>query len=201
MELCDGEELFEHLTSIGKFSEADAAKIIKQILSAIKHLHDKNIAHRDLKPENIIFMKSNEKTEINIKLIDFGLSKLLGINGKIMMTKLGTPYYVSPEVLEGNYDKRCDLWAVGVIAFILLSGSPPFNGRNEIEVFNKIRCCDYEFPEKQWNYISEDAKDFIAKLLHPDPNKRMTAEHGLKHLWLINASEKVEICPDVLNLL
>ena len=105
--------------------------------------------------------------EINIKLIDFGLSKILSKDKKVMMTKLGTPYYVSPEVLEGKYDKRCDIWAIGVIAYILLSGMPPFNGRNEIEVFNKIRCCDYEFPEQHWNYISADAKDFISKLLHP----------------------------------
>ncbi len=146
MELCNGTELFEYLTSIGKFSEADASKVIKQILSAIKHIHDKNIAHRDLKPENIIFT-TNEDGTIHIKLIDFGLSKLLGIDNMSMMTKLGTPYYVSPDVLEGNYDKRCDLWAIGVIAYILLSGTPPFNGRNEIEVFNKIRCCDYDFPE------------------------------------------------------
>ena len=118
----------------------------------------------------------DKDAEINIKLIDFGLSKILGLDGKIMMTKLGTPYYVSPEVLEGNYDKRCDLWAVGVMAYILLSGNPPFNGRNEIEVFNKIKCCDYDFPAKQWDYISSDALDFIFKLLQPDPNKRMTPE-------------------------
>lgn len=160
--------------SISKFSEADAAKIITQILSAIKHLHDKNIAHRDLKPENVIFV--SKESEINIKLIDFGLSKLLGLDGKHMMTKLGTPYYVSPEVLEGSYDKRCDLWAVGVMTYILLSGTPPFNGRNEVEVFNKIRCCDYEFPDKEWSYISQDAKDFIFKLLQPDPNRRATPE-------------------------
>lgn len=132
-------------------------------MSAIKHLHDKNIAHRDLKPENIIF--ENNPTSINIKLIDFGLSKLLHKEGKLMITKLGTPYYVSPEVLEGVYDKRCDLWSIGVIAFILLSGTPPFNGRNEVEVFNKIRCCDYEFNEKQWANISKEAQDFIEKLL------------------------------------
>ena len=181
------------MTSIGKFSEADASKVIKQILSAIKHLHDKNIAHRDLKPENIIFT-SSEDQGISIKLIDFGLSKLLGIDNKVMMTKLGTPYYVSPEVLEGIYDKRCDLWAIGVIAYILLSGTPPFNGRNEVEVFNKIRCCDYDFPDKQWSYISDEAKDFISKLLHPEPNKRMSAELALQHPWITNASEQVQIC-------
>ena len=93
-----------------------------------------------------------------------------------MMTKLGTPYYVSPEVLEGNYDKKCDLWAIGVIAYILLSGTPPFNGKTEADVFRKIRCCDFSFPEKQWSYISEAAKDFIGKLLYPDPAKRMTPD-------------------------
>lgn len=117
------------------------------MLSAIKHIHDKNIAHRDLKPENIIF-DSSDPNNFSIKLIDFGLSKLLGHDGKLMLTKLGTPYYVSPEVLEGSYDKRCDLWAIGVITYILLCGSPPFFGKNEVEVFNKIRCCDYDFPEK-----------------------------------------------------
>ena len=82
-----------------------------------------------------------------------------------MQTKLGTPYYVSPEVLEGVYDKRCDLWAIGVLAYMLLSGTPPFNGKNEVEVFNKIRCCDYEFPERHWSYISKEAKDFIFRML------------------------------------
>jgi calcium-dependent protein kinase len=128
-----------------------------------------------LKPENIIFDSKN-MDKINVKLIDFGLSKILDITGQQMLTKLGTPYYVSPEVLEGKYDMRCDLWSVGVIAYILLSGTPPFNGKNEIEVFNKIRCCDYEFPESIWSNTSNDAKKFIMKLLHPDPNKRLTPE-------------------------
>jgi calcium-dependent protein kinase len=156
MEFCDGGELFDRLIELGRFSEKDAALIIKQILSAIKHLHDKNIAHRDLKPENIIFDKK-DSNKINVKLIDFGLSKLLGMNNRVMLTKLGTPYYISPEVLEGSYDKRCDLWSVGVIAYIFLSGSPPFNGKNETEVFNKIRCCDYDFPDEDWSTLSGDA--------------------------------------------
>lgn len=139
--------------------------------------------------------------DINIKLIDFGLSKLLGIDNKVMMTKLGTPYYVSPEVLEGIYDKRCDLWAIGVIAYILLSGNPPFHGKNEIEVFNKIRCVDYAYPDKQWSYISEDAKDFINSLLKPNPNDRLSAEQAMMHKWIKTASEGVEIHLDVLKRL
>ena len=153
MEYCEGGELFDHIVNEGRIPESDSAKIIRQILSAIKYLHDKNIAHRDLKPENIIFEKVEDNSN-PIKLIDFGLSKILGINENKMNSKLGTPYYVSPEVLEGLYDKRCDLWAIGVITYILLSGQPPFFGKNEVEVFNKIRCCDYDFPDKQWEDIS-----------------------------------------------
>jgi len=101
-----------------------------------------------------------------------------------MLTKLGTPYYVSPEVLEGKYDKQCDMWAVGVIAYILLSGMPPFNGKNEIEVFNKIRCCDFEFPDKQWSEISDTAMDFISRLFEPTPSTRMTPSQALEHPWM-----------------
>lgn len=82
-----------------------------------------------------------------------------------MMTKLGTPYYVSPEVLDGKYDKRCDLWSVGVITYILLSGIPPFEGESEAQLYQKIKTCDYDFPEREWKNISEDAKAFIQKLL------------------------------------
>mmetsp|Transcript_37081 Transcript_37081/g.27397 ORF Transcript_37081/g.27397 Transcript_37081/m.27397 type:complete len:143 (-) Transcript_37081:571-999(-) len=141
---------------------------MRQVLSALRHLHDKNIAHRDLKPENIIFQKKNS-TDLNIKLIDFGLSKLLLKGRREMITKLGTPYYVSPEVLEGKYDKQCDMWAAGVICYILLSGIPPFNGKNEVEVFNKIRTCDYTFPEKYFDDVSESAKDFISHLFVQNP--------------------------------
>jgi calcium-dependent protein kinase len=123
---------------------------MQQLFKAIKHLHEINIAHRDLKPENVIFVSKEGRIgkKIEVKLIDFGLSKIQkekdGIH--LMNTKLGTPYYVSPEVLEGNYDKRCDLWSLGVMTYMLLTGEPPFNGRTDAEVFFKIRTCDYTFP-------------------------------------------------------
>lgn len=116
-----------------------------------------NIAHRDIKPENVIFVNkggqwgSGEQT-IQVKLIDFGLSKIQEVKGgslQMMNTKLGTPYYVSPEVLEGKYDKRCDLWSLGVITYMLLLGYPPFNGRSDAEVFYKIRSCDFSFPSAE----------------------------------------------------
>lgn len=109
-------------------------------------------------------------------MIDFGLAKLLDHANGVMKTKLGTPYYVSPEVLEGRYDHRCDIWGIGVLAYLMLSGTPPFNGKNEIEVFNKIRCCNYDFPDPLWSNISDDAKDFISGLLKTNPDNRFTIE-------------------------
>lgn len=161
-------------------------------------MHDKNIAHRDLKPENIIFEETDDLDKIQIKLIDFGLSKIIGFNKNTMNSKLGTPYYVSPEVLEGKYDKWCDLWAIGVITYILLSGTPPFNGKNEIEIFNKIKCCDYDFEEKIWYKMTRESKDFIRKLLHPDPNKRLSIDQALAHPWISSVFEEPVICYDVL---
>ena len=120
----------------------------------MKHLHDLNIAHRDLKPENVLFSSH----ETNVKLIDFGMSKLMPEEAQKMNTKLGTPYYVSPEVLNGNYDKRCDLWSIGVICFVLLSGVPPFHGDNTAQVFKKIQTTDYDFEAEVWqNEISQTA--------------------------------------------
>jgi calcium-dependent protein kinase len=87
-----------------------------------------------------------------------------------MTTKLGTPYYVSPEVLEGHYDKSCDIWSVGVIVYIMLCGYPPFNAKNENLLFRKIKCCDFEFKDEDWKNISDEAKDFIMKCLQPDPH-------------------------------
>ena len=118
-----------------------------------------------------------------------------------MQTKLGTPYYVSPEVLEGKYDNKCDIWGVGVISYMLLCGYPPFNGRNENEVYRKIKTCDYEFFDPEWTDISENAKDFISKLLQPNPTKRLDAEKALEHIWLESASSHVTIQKEVLTRL
>ena len=109
-----------------------------------------------------------------------------------MNTKLGTPYYVSPEVLDGKYDKRCDLWSIGVITFVLLSGEPPFFGENTAAVFKKIKTTNYKFTAKVWdNEVSELAKLFIERLIEPDLKKRMTVEQALDHPWI---TEKRNSC-------
>ena len=172
LEFCQGGELFDYIMDEGALEEDKAAVIIAKVVSAVRYLHERNISHRDLKPENILLELKSKKQEI--KLIDFGLSKYFEEDSQ-MTTKIGTPYYVSPEVLEGKYDKSCDMWSIGVLGYVLLSGYPPFNSANENQLFRKILCCDYEFKKEDWDDISFEAKDFIMKCLQPNPLQRITA--------------------------
>ena len=126
--LCNGGELFDKIAEEQYFSETDAAKIIKQILSAVNYCHQRNIVHRDLKPENLLLNRDAEDPKITI--IDFGTSGIFDPSQK-MQQKYGTPYYIAPEVLNNSYDEKCDLWSIGVILYILLCGYPPFNGAND----------------------------------------------------------------------
>jgi len=150
MEFCDGGDLFEMLRSKERFPEHEAAYVIEQILSALNHCHHKNICHRDLKPENVVFARKAVNTqelelkrgEGEIKIIDFGLAKYVQA-GEYLKSKVGTPYYVAPEVLDGQYDFRCDLWTAGVITFAILVGYPPFFANSHQEIFDKIKKCDY----------------------------------------------------------
>ena len=181
IEYCEGGELFDVITRKGHLYENDAATIIRKLWSAIAHLHDRDICHRDLKPENILFKTKDPKSEI--KLIDFGLSTYAR-EGRTMRTKVGTPFYVAPEVLEGEYQKSWDMWSIGVIAYVLLCGYPPFYGETNEEIYDKIEAVEYSYSVKDWKNISPAAKDFINKLLVKDTSKRMTPQQALKHHWL-----------------
>merc|ERR1712232_571392 len=131
-------ELFDTITEIGAYSEKTAAELVLNIVSAVKYLHDRQIAHRDLKPTNLLLKNEHDLT--NVKIADFGLSKIMGDNN-MMQTACGTPIYVAPEVLSGEaYDKEVDMWSVGVITYILLCGFPPFfdDGSNMGELFEQI---------------------------------------------------------------
>jgi calcium-dependent protein kinase len=166
MEFCGGGELFDKLTSNNKtFSEASAADIMETLFLAVNHCHHNKVAHRDLKPENIMYSESGK-----IKLIDFGLSKRQKGQGQLD-TMVGTPYYVAPEVLEGRYGFECDLWSLGVIMYILLSGYLPFSGKATTDVFQKIKDAKVEFKQKEWVSVSKEAKDLIRKLICKDINK------------------------------
>ena len=133
-EYCQGGELFDEIIARGKFNEQDAAVVIKQLLSAISYCHSKKVCHRDLKPENILI---DNKETLQIKLIDFGTSQRFE-DAENMELVLGTAYYIAPEVLRGHYDEKCDIWSIGVIMYILLSGEPPFPGSDDKEILKSV---------------------------------------------------------------
>ncbi|MCQ2819858.1 MAG: protein kinase [archaeon] len=199
MEECKGGELFDRIVSkadCGKlYTEKQAASIFKQVMYAISYCHNKKICHRDIKAENILFL--GEEDDSPIKVIDFGLSRIFGEKETEMhmTSKVGTAYYVSPEVLKGNYDEKCDVWACGVLLYILLSGIPPFNGSTDNAIYRAITKKKFSFPEEEWGYISKDAKDLICKMIC-DPEKRLTAQQVLEHPWITqlapNASDSLQ---------
>ena len=189
-EICKGGELFDEILQRGKFSERDAAVLMKQVLQCINYCHQNNIVHRDLKPENILLEANKEFDQI--KIIDFGTSLVYDPN-RSLDEKLGTPYYIAPEVLNKNYDSKCDIWSCGVITYILLSGVPPFNGQSDQDIMKKVRQGSFSFEDKAWEKISDKAKDFISALLTYNKDERPTAEELLKHEWLSdNASLAVD---------
>uniref|UniRef100_A0A672IEE1 Calcium/calmodulin-dependent protein kinase type 1-like n=1 Tax=Salarias fasciatus TaxID=181472 RepID=A0A672IEE1_SALFA len=182
MQLVSGGELFDRIIEKGFYTEKDASKLIQQILDAVKYLHDMGIVHRDLKPENLLYYSMDEDSKIMIS--DFGLSKIEG-SGSVMSTACGTPGYVAPEVLaQKPYSKAVDCWSIGVIAYILLCGYPPFYDENDAKLFEQILKAEYEFDSPYWDDISDSAKDFIVHLMEKDPNTRYTCEQALQHPWI-----------------
>ena len=198
MELCKGKEVFQKIASEGKIEEKKVAIVIHKVLNAIAYCHSRGITHRDIKPENILF----ETNELNseIKLIDFGLSRKYSADQK-MHTILGTPYYIAPEVLKGNYDEKCDIWSIGALTYIMLCGEPPFKGKSNNEIFMKIIKEPIKFNPYKWNNLSENSKNFIRNLLNKDPNKRPNAMEALGHIWFnsIEISSPKNITQDILN--
>jgi len=191
-ELCTGGELFDSIiekskSAEGHYSEQDASTIIRKVLSAIDHCHsDHDIVHRDLKPENFLF-KGPGKGEGEPVIIDFGLSKMNDNPNDHMATRVGTPYYIAPEVLGRNYTKACDLWSIGVITYILLCGYPPFYGDNDAAIFRMIMSGRFDFPEQEWGDISQEAKDFIKKLINLEADERPTAAEAMNDPWFTYA--------------
>lgn len=186
MELCTGGELFDRIVEAGCFTEQDAARLMKQILASVQVMHSKSICHRDLKPENFLFSsgkKNDPVTNGSLKLIDFGLSKLLPPGG-FFSTKTGTPFYVAPQVLEGKYDLACDLWSCGCILFVLMCGEPPFGGESDEAILKRVRSGQYAFTSPEWASVTDDAKDLIQQLLKKDPRNRITSPKALQHRWV-----------------
>ena len=194
-ELCHGGELFDKLEDQEDYhyNEGECARLVKQMLSSVRYIHSKGIVHRDLKLENFLFATKENDSEL--KLIDFGLSKHFH-EGEIMSEAVGTPYTIAPETIKGQYDERVDLWAIGVITYLLLSGETPFGGDGGEEplwqVRDRILSGKYEFePDYIWKNVSDSAKDFINGLLKLDPDERISsAEQAQQHPWVVEWSER-----------
>ncbi|XP_060602146.1 calcium/calmodulin-dependent protein kinase type 1-like [Ruditapes philippinarum] len=181
MELVTGGELFDRIVEKGSYTERDASLLIKQVLEAVDYMHDKGIVHRDLKPENLLYYSNCESSKIMIS--DFGLSKIE--DSGTMATACGTPGYVAPEVLaQMPYGKEVDCWSIGVIAYILLCGYPPFYDENDAALFQQILKAEFEFDSPYWDDISDSAKEFIRKLMCKDPKKRLTCKEAIAFPWI-----------------
>ena len=177
MELCEGGELFERIVKKKRLQEKDAAEILFKITHAISHCHSRNIVHRDLKAENILFeTKSDNKNDV--KIIDFGLARKKEKHN--MHSIVGTPCYVAPEVLEGTYDYKCDIWALGILTYVMLFGKYPFDDQNKSVLFDKIKNAE---PKYNTSLISNEALNLIQSLLKKDPKKRPDASSILDHPW------------------
>lgn len=184
MELVNGGELFYKIVDKGSYSEIEARDIVRQLVEGVDYLHNQGIAHRDLKPENLLCSEFDDG-KVVIKIADFGLSKAFS-GESALETSCGTPDYAAPEVLrmDGAYDKSVDLWSIGVITYVLLCGFPPFYGKSQAQLFEKILNADFEFPEPEWTQISAEAKDFINHLLVLDVKQRYNTKQCLEHPWL-----------------
>lgn len=182
LELCTGGELLDrlHAQPAHKYNEQVACGYIHTMLTAISYLHEHNIVHRDLKLENFLFESPSQDSQM--KLIDFGLSQYFTEN-EIIVSPVGTPYYVAPEVLTGAYNNKCDVWSIGVIAFMLLSGTPPFYGKDDIGTLKSVKEGKLQFDEKYFKSVSHTAKNFIQTCLTKKVSSRPTAKALLSHEW------------------
>ena len=188
-ENCPEGELFNEIIRVGKFDEGQTAFIINQILKAISYCHRNHIIHRDIKPENIMITKREKNGCLQVKLIDFGTAKIFE-KGQSENRYVGSSYYMAPEVLKRKYDEKCDLWSIGVILYILLTGRPPFDGNDDEEILKNVEKGVYDKTSYPFPSLSALAKDLINKLLQYDPKKRISAEEALEHQWFKTAEFK-----------
>ena len=193
MDYIEGGELFEVLKTFGKLSTSQNILIITQLCEALKYLHEKKICHRDIKPENILCTMSEEP--FDIKLCDFGLA--CDFSNDVMDSPCGTAHYAAPEVMRNNgeYTHMCDMWSVGVLSFVLLTVSFPFDGKTQDEVKRNVMNNNIDWEIFYEREQCEEAYDFVSKLLVQNPEERMTAEMCLDHpfLHLLDVGEDIEI--------
>ncbi|CAL8273341.1 unnamed protein product [Merluccius merluccius] len=208
LELLGGGELLERIRRKQHFSETEASRIMRRLVSAVSHMHDVGVVHRDLKPENLLFTDESENSEI--KIIDFGFAHLKPPDNQLLKTPCFTLHYAAPEILKyDGYDESCDLWSLGVILYTMLSGQVPFQCQEKSlthtsaeEIMKKIKQGDFSFEGEAWRSVSQQAKDLIQELLTVDPNKRIKM-CGLRYnAWLQDDSQLSSnplMTPDILG--
>ncbi|XP_035255721.1 calcium/calmodulin-dependent protein kinase type II subunit gamma isoform X11 [Anguilla rostrata] len=186
-DLVTGGELFEDIVAREYYSEADASQCINQILESVNHIHQHDIVHRDLKPENLLL--ASKMKGAAVKLADFGLAIEVQGDQQAWFGFAGTPGYLSPEVLRKDpYGKPVDIWACGVILYILLVGYPPFWDEDQHKLYQQIKAGAYDFPSPEWDTVTPEAKNLINQMLTINPAKRITADQALKHPWVCQRS-------------
>jgi len=189
-EFIGGGDLYSAIIKVKIFSEEHAAIIMIQLLSAICYLHSKNIVHRDIKPENILVDTwSFKNNDISIKLVDFGTSNYV-TKANTLSLKIGSPYYIAPEILNDCYNEKCDIWSCGILMYILITGKPPFKGKSIDVLIDNIMRGRSDNIEAHLEKVSPSARDLIHKLLTRDYIKRITAEDALKCDWIVKFKEK-----------
>nr|XP_046224551.1 calcium/calmodulin-dependent protein kinase type II subunit gamma-like isoform X9 [Oncorhynchus gorbuscha] len=186
-DLVTGGELFEDIVAREYYSEADASQCINQILESVQHIHQHDIVHRDLKPENLLL--ASKMKGAAVKLADFGLAIEVQGDQQAWFGFAGTPGYLSPEVLRKDaFGKPVDIWACGVILYILLVGYPPFWDEDQHKLYQQIKAGAYDFPSPEWDTVTPEAKNLINQMLTINPSKRITADQALKHPWICQRS-------------
>lgn len=188
LELCKGGPLFDRLSGSGRCTEKQSAHVAKQLISGVSHIHLHGISHRDLQPLNIVLTDDKPLGEGTMKLTDFTFAKEFGPNFPPMRTKICTPYYVAPEILEEElvpYTEKVDVWSAGVIIFIIIGGTPPFYGERDIDVLKKVRKGNLRFrPEPDWATVSSAAKDLMQRMINKHLSMRYSSLEALNHPWL-----------------
>lgn len=182
-EYCSGGDLFEQIINMRGFNEGKVAKILNQLFSAASYCHEKKIIHRDIKPENIFLIDNGN--EFHIKLGDFGSSCIVN-SGSRAKGCFGSSYYIAPEVLDSPYSEKCDIWSIGIIMYVLLTGIPPYISRDNKSILREIHNKPFQLTPENIQNLSFDSVDLLTKLLKINPDLRITASDALQHSWLVN---------------